>query len=388
MKNYTLLFLTLATCFSLSAFSQDKGKPKNEAPKEDTTPLLGLAGDNLDLYAVLDIFQKSKTIEAFEKSLNDPEQKINNLDLDLDKKIDFIKVVTNKKDESYQFILRVDVSKTESQDVAVILLDKDKDKKVSLQIVGDEELYGKDYIIEPKGNSTVTPNPAYKGEDPIKITAPAPTTTVVVESTPIVQYVYSPAYVPYTPPYYYGYYPPWFGFATVMAIGIYRSACWGYHGAYYGGHYGGSYYGGHNNVIINTGNRNNYNNYNNNKMRSTTVANNRTQGNYGNGAGAKQREANISNRQSPGVSNNMRGPSASNRQTSPSVSNRQSSPSMSNRQSPSASTRQTSSGFGASSNRASASSFGGSGGGRSMSGGGGRSMGGGGGRSMGGGRRG
>jgi hypothetical protein len=205
MKNYTLLFLTLATCFSLSAFSQDKGRPKNEAPKEDTTPLLGLAGDNLDLYAVLDIFQKSKTIEAFEKSLNDPEQKINNLDLDLDKKIDFIKVVTNKKDESYQFILRVDVSKTESQDVAVILLDKDKDKKVSLQIVGDEELYGKDYIIEPKGNSTVTPNPAYKGEDPIKITAPAPTTTVVVESTPIVQYVYSPAYVPYTPPYYYGY---------------------------------------------------------------------------------------------------------------------------------------------------------------------------------------
>ncbi|MGZ3853224.1 MAG: hypothetical protein ACXVBX_10575, partial [Flavisolibacter sp.] len=183
MKKYTFLYLIAAlSLLSLSAFSQNKDKPKNEAPKEDTTPLLGLAGDNLDLYAVLDLFQKSKTIEAFEKSLNDPELKINNLDLNLDKKIDFIKVVTNKKDESYQFILRVDVSKTESQDVAVILLDKDKDKKVSLQIVGDEELYGKDYVIEPKGNSTVTPNPAYKGEDPIKITAPASTTTVVVES--------------------------------------------------------------------------------------------------------------------------------------------------------------------------------------------------------------
>jgi hypothetical protein len=32
---------------------------------------LGLPGDNLDLYAVLDLFQKSKTIEDFEKSLND-----------------------------------------------------------------------------------------------------------------------------------------------------------------------------------------------------------------------------------------------------------------------------------------------------------------------------
>ena len=35
--------------------------------EEDST-LLGLPGDNLDLYAVLDIFQKSKTIEDFEKS--------------------------------------------------------------------------------------------------------------------------------------------------------------------------------------------------------------------------------------------------------------------------------------------------------------------------------
>ena len=53
--------------------------------------------------------------------------------------------------------------KTESQDVAVILLDKVKGK-VSLQIVGDEELYGKDYVIEPKGNSSITANPGYTGE--------------------------------------------------------------------------------------------------------------------------------------------------------------------------------------------------------------------------------
>ena len=49
---------------------------------------------------------------------------------------------------------------TETQDVAVILLNKDKNKKISLQMVGDEELYGKDYIIEPKGNSSITPNPS------------------------------------------------------------------------------------------------------------------------------------------------------------------------------------------------------------------------------------
>src|SRR5687767_7267565 len=69
------------------------------------TPSLGLAGDNLDLYAVLDLFQKSKTIEEFEKALNEQKTGINNLDLDLDKKVDFIKVVTKgeKGDSSFQF---------------------------------------------------------------------------------------------------------------------------------------------------------------------------------------------------------------------------------------------------------------------------------------------
>jgi uncharacterized membrane protein YgcG len=374
MKKSLLPYLAIAmSLLSLTAFSQDK------QDKVDTTAKLGLAGDNLDLYAVLDVFQKSKTIEAFEKSLNDPKTKINNLDLDLNKKVDFIKVVTEKKDESYMFILRVDISKTESQDVAVILLDRDKDKKVSLQIVGDEELYGKNYVIEPKGNSSVTPNPAYVGEDPVTVTVPA-TTVQVVQQAPIVQYVYSPAYVPYVPPYYYGYTPGWFAFTAVVSFGMYASWCNHYHGGYYGGHYGGN-----NNIVIN--NNNNFNNYNNNKMRSNTVSDNRARGSYGDGAGANRRgnspstsdrpgnRPSTSNRQSPSVSDRQ-SPSASNRQ-SPSASTRQS-PTTSNRQSsnfPSSSTRQPSS-FPSSSTR---SSYGGSGGGRSM-GGGGRMGGGGGGR--------
>jgi len=250
---------------------------------EDTTALLGLPGDNLDLYAVLTLFKNSKTIEAFEKSLNDEQTKINNLDLNLDKKIDFIKVVTTKKDSAYSFLLQVDVTKTETQDVAIILLNKDKGK-VSLQIVGDEDLYGKDYVIEPKGNSSVTANPGYVGPDPVVVNVPA-TTTVVVQSAPIVQYVYSPAYVPYYPPYYYGYYPPYFAMATVLAVGIYRHNNYHYHGGYYGGHY----HGGNNNVVINNGNRNTINHHNNSRNRSNTVSDNRAKGNYGNGAGASNR---------------------------------------------------------------------------------------------------
>jgi len=369
----------------LPAFSQDKEN------KTDTTNKLGLAGDGLDLYAVLDLFQKSKTIESFEKTLNDPKTKINNLDLDLDKKVDFIKVVTekkDKKDESYMFILRVDVSKTESQDVAVILLDRDKDKKVSMQIVGDEELYGKDYVIEPKGNSPVTPNPAYKGEDPVTVTVEAPATNVVVQQAPVVQYVYSPAYVPYYPPYYYGYYPGWFAFPAVVSFGFYAAAWGGHHHGYYGGHYGG----GHNNLVIN--NNNNFNNYNNNsRNRATQVSDNQNRGNYGNGrtdqrASASTRESNRAGTSDRAGASNRAGTSdraaASNRAGTSDragTSNRATTSdragngaSTSNRQTSSPSNRSSS--FSSPSNRSS-SSYGG-GGGRSM-GGGSRSMGGGGG---------
>jgi hypothetical protein len=355
--NKVIIFL-LAVSLSVAstpAFPQTK----NPA---DTTATLGLAGDNLDLYAVLDLFQKSKTIEAFEKSLNDEKTHLNNLDLNLDKKVDFIKVVTTKKDSSYTFVLRVDISKDESQDVAVILLDKLKGGKISLQIVGDEELYGKDYVIEPKGNSSITANPAYTGDNPVTVNVPA-STTVVVQSAPIVQYVYSPAYVPYAPPYYYGFYPPWFGFATVMAVGIYRS------NHYYHGHgYHGGYYHGGNTVIVN--NRNSINHYNNSRNTSNTVRNNQAKGNYGNGSIDRSGgRASASTRPSNSPSNRAgNGASVSDRQ-SPSAGNRQS-PSAGNR----ASTSDRSFNSPSASNRSS-SSFGSSGRGGSSSWGGGRSMG-------------
>ena len=235
MKKYLLPYAVAAmSLLGLPAFSQSVA---------DST-LLGLPGDNLDLYAVLDLFQKSKTIEDFEKSLNLEKTAINNLDLDLDNKVDFIKVVTKQEKDDFTFILQIAVSKTETQDVAVILVSKDEKKKITMQIVGDVDLYGKDYIVELNESSTpaVTANPGYKGPDTVKVvTVPAKTTTVIVEQAPVVQYVYSPAYVPYAPPYYYGYYPPYFAAFSVMAIGMY----WGSHAHYH--HHG---YGYHGNTIV------------------------------------------------------------------------------------------------------------------------------------------
>jgi hypothetical protein len=360
MKIFFFPYLLAAmTMLSLPAFSQTES---------DSADLLGLPGDNLDLYAVLTLFQKSKTIEAFEKSLNDEQTKINNLDLNLDKKVDFIKVKTTQKDSSFTFVLQVDVTKTETQDVAVILVNKEKGK-VSIQAVGDPELYGKDYVIEPKGQSSVTSNPAYTGADPVVVNVPA-TTTVVVQSAPIVQYVYSPAYVPYYPPYYYGYYPPYFAFATCIAVGIYRHNNYYYHGGYHGGHYGGG-----NTVIVNNGNRNQINHYNNSRNTSNTVSNNMAKGNYGNGnRGSNNGVSNNMANNNRGSTNNINNNKANNNRSStnninnnkastsnrPSTTNRASTNNINNNRS--------------SSSRSSTSNY--SSGGRSMSSG--RSMGGGG----------
>jgi len=365
MRKYILSYLVATlSSFGLPAFAQTE---------KDST-LLGLPGDNLDLYAVLDLFQKSKTIEDFEKSLNLEKTGINNLDLDLDNKVDFIKVVTKKEGDDFTFILQVAVSKEETQDVAVILVSKDKNKKVTLQIVGDEDLYGKNYIVDLKESKTpaVTANPGYTGPDTVVVSAPAKSTVVVVESAPIVQYVYSPAYVPYYPPYHYGYYPPYFAAFTVMAMGIYI----GNHSYYHGG-YG---YHGNTTVIHNTNNFNNYNN--NSRNRSNTVNHNKANGNYNNrntastrpAAGASTRPSNrASTRPSPAVQPSNRS----------SVSGRQSGgASPSTRESPNVSSQPSRS----SSNGASRYS-GGSRGGGGFSGGGSRGGGFGGGGSRGGGGR-
>ena len=53
---------------------------------------LGLPGDNLNLYAVMNLFQESQTLEEFERKLNDPDLRVNNLDLDGDNYVDYITV--------------------------------------------------------------------------------------------------------------------------------------------------------------------------------------------------------------------------------------------------------------------------------------------------------
>jgi hypothetical protein len=173
---------------------------------------LGLPGDNLNLYAVMKLFQQSKTLEEFERNLNDPKNNINNLDLNGDGLVDYIKVFDDPDGDVHNIVLQVAVSPRENQDVAVFSVQRFNNGQIQIQLTGDEELYGKNYIIEPiydDGYSGETANPGYTGSNITYVK----TTPYQVAAWPIVRFVFLPTYSVWRSPWYWGYYPeywhPW-----------------------------------------------------------------------------------------------------------------------------------------------------------------------------------
>jgi hypothetical protein len=181
------LFLIASTGLSASPIIQDS---------------LGLPGDNLDLYGVLELFKKSESPEEFEKALNTQDNKLNNLDLNNDQKTDYIYVIDKTESDAHALILRVAVSDTKTQDVAVIEIEKKGEENAVVQIVGDEELYGKDYIIEPADEKAPVTN-TEKTEDNKS------TVVVNVYHWPVVRHIYRPSYVVYVSPWGFRHYPLW-----------------------------------------------------------------------------------------------------------------------------------------------------------------------------------
>ena len=173
---------------------------------------LGLPGDNLNLYAVMNLFQESETLEAFERNLNDENSRINNLDLNNDGYVDYITVSDYVNGEDHTIVLRSALDRNESQDVAVFTVEKLRNGEIMIQLIGDEALYGRNYIVEPI--YAETPNPGYKGRTVYRDNVTVVTTTYYeVAAWPVIRFIYSPRYVIWRSNWYWGYYPvyyrPW-----------------------------------------------------------------------------------------------------------------------------------------------------------------------------------
>lgn len=181
---------------------------------------LGLPGDNLNLYATMKLFQDSETLEGFERALNSEDTGINNLDLNGDRLVDYIMVTDHIDGNVHNIVLSVSLNKKNRQDVAVFIVERFRDGSAQVQLVGDEALYGRNYIVEPyyDNNYAETANPGYYGRPVRNVEVTVVTTSAwQVATWPLVHHIYLPGYMAWHSPWYWGYWPaswsawdPWY----------------------------------------------------------------------------------------------------------------------------------------------------------------------------------
>ena len=118
------------------------------AKSQDQTPATE-AGEDFDLYRVIDLFEEVEDLEEFEQKINDESTEINNLDLNKDDEIDIVKVVEYQDGDTHVLVLQAMLSETDAQDMATVEIEKYSDGEISLQVIGDPDIYGPDFILEP-----------------------------------------------------------------------------------------------------------------------------------------------------------------------------------------------------------------------------------------------
>jgi hypothetical protein len=170
-----LVLLLCASFFTVDA--QRRVKTTARATSYDIS-------DNLDLEAVASIFGDSENLEDFERRLNDPETRISNLDLNQDGYIDYLRVLENTSDRNSVVIIQAVLDQDVYQDVATIEIEKSSNYNHRIQIVGNDYIYGSNYIIEP----------------------------VFVHTPLIFSFFWGPRYSPWHSPYYWDYYPGWYSY--------------------------------------------------------------------------------------------------------------------------------------------------------------------------------
>jgi hypothetical protein len=189
--------------------------PSLKAQSQSGIDSTGLPGDNFDLQGALQLFQNAVSIEDFEKSLNTESSHVNNLDLDGDGDIDYVRVSTRSDKDMHAFVLQVAVSEKEMQDIAVIELEKTGDESAVIQIIGDEDVYGEQIIVEPNsGEEDAFINYNYNSNNSGPSTGytfeeRAPAIVINVWGWPSVRFVYGPVYAPWVSPWRWHHYPGW-----------------------------------------------------------------------------------------------------------------------------------------------------------------------------------
>ena len=194
MKRVFLFILTLGSLFMVPY----------SAMADETVTVTATSSDiseNLDLKTVATLFGQAKDLEQFEALLNNPDSAFSNLDLNGDGEVDYLRVIETADDNRHLVVIQAVLAKDIYQDVASIFVEKDENNQVTVQVIGDEYIYGADYIIEP----------------------------VYIYRPVIYDWFWGPSWVCWHSPYYWGYWPGWWRPYYCVDPFLYWNHCYWHH---------------------------------------------------------------------------------------------------------------------------------------------------------------
>ena len=157
--------------------------------------------ENLDLKTLATLFGQAKDLEQFEQLLNNPDSAFSNLDLNGDGEVDYLRVIETADNNRHLVVIQAVLAKDIYQDVASIFVEKDENNQITVQVVGDEYIYGENYIIEP----------------------------VYIYRPVIYDWFWGPSWVCWHSPYYWGYYPHWWHPYHCIDPFLYWDHCYWHH---------------------------------------------------------------------------------------------------------------------------------------------------------------
>ena len=189
MKNLAVILMLFAACSAITAQETSSSFP----------------GEDFSLEAALAAFKSAPSLEAFENAINEENNNVNNLDLNEDGNIDYVQVEDLVENDVHVIVLSTYLNRTEKQDIATIGIEKTGGSTAVLEIVGDEDLYPQNTIVEPydaeESPRSSKGGPSYEEIEWNRF-------VVNVWGWPCVRFIYAPRYVAYVSPFRWGYYPP------------------------------------------------------------------------------------------------------------------------------------------------------------------------------------
>ena len=195
MKRLLLFLLAIGSSLILSISSYADETVTVTATSSDIS-------ENLDLKTVATLFGQAKDLEQFEQMLNNPDSAFSNLDLNGDGEVDYLRVIETADNDRHLVVVQAVLAKDIYQDVASIFVEKDeKTQSVTVQVIGDEYIYGVNYIIEP----------------------------VYIHRPLIYDWFWGTSWVCWHSPYYWGYYPNWWRPYYCVDPFLYWEHCYWHH---------------------------------------------------------------------------------------------------------------------------------------------------------------